>query len=583
MVMQSFANPKKNAIYIFYVALIDTAARPAFKAAPTLATGDFKVSTDGGAFANLGTIPAVTPAGGIAVKVTLSAAEMDGDNVVVQFIDASGAQWDQVVITLVTSDNDLDDISSQVGQIGTAGGAALNFAAVDDNVDGPLNSITFVGTQASGTFVSTEAEQGTYHQIDDDTNVIDLVYQFNIGGGRTATEIIWKGYLSNSGDSMNMQMYDFVGSDWETRAAINGRNQAINETIDFPVLAKHTGTGAMLGLVFIRFITAGGSNQQLNTDELICEAVGIGESVGYANGQIWVDTVNGTAGTENFVNGTADNAVITWADALTLSASLGITDFHIINGSTIQLSADSSNYSLFGDNWTLDLNGQNINGSFFHGASVSGISTSTTGMQTFNACVIDSATIPDDTHMTECGLKGTITLGEAGNYFFHQCHMAAAGGSSPVIDYGAALNASTCHVHAFRGLIEIQNMGAGTGNYILNLDGHGRLTLNANNSATATANIAGHWDITDNANGAITLVDDARFDIDQVLATQLTESYAANGVAPTLSQAMFAMHQYLMQFGIAGTNYTVRKLDDSTTAFIVELNDAVNPTDAKRA
>ena len=67
-----------------------------------------------------------------------------------------------------------------------------------------------------------------------------------------------------------------------------------------------------------------------------------------------------------------------------------------------------------------------------------------------------------------------------------------------------------------------------------------------------------------------------------ILTTALTESYAANGVAPTLSQIMFACHQYLMSFGISGTAYTVRKLNDSDTAFVVTLDDSANPTDAKR-
>jgi len=67
-----------------------------------------------------------------------------------------------------------------------------------------------------------------------------------------------------------------------------------------------------------------------------------------------------------------------------------------------------------------------------------------------------------------------------------------------------------------------------------------------------------------------------------VLTTQMTESYAANGAAPTLAQAQFAIHQMLMQFGISGTSLTVRKLDDSTTAFVVTLDDATSPTDAKR-
>lgn len=70
--------------------------------------------------------------------------------------------------------------------------------------------------------------------------------------------------------------------------------------------------------------------------------------------------------------------------------------------------------------------------------------------------------------------------------------------------------------------------------------------------------------------------------ITEILTTQMTEAYAANGVAPTLAQAIFAIHQMLMQFGIAGTAYTVRKLDDVTTAFTVTLDSASAPTDAKR-
>jgi len=62
----------------------------------------------------------------------------------------------------------------------------------------------------------------------------------------------------------------------------------------------------------------------------------------------------------------------------------------------------------------------------------------------------------------------------------------------------------------------------------------------------------------------------------------MTESYAANGAAPTPIQAMYAIHQMLMQFSIATTSYTVKKLDNTTTAFVVTLNDATNPTSAVR-
>jgi len=62
----------------------------------------------------------------------------------------------------------------------------------------------------------------------------------------------------------------------------------------------------------------------------------------------------------------------------------------------------------------------------------------------------------------------------------------------------------------------------------------------------------------------------------------MTEAYAANGVAPTPVQAFYAIHQMLMQFSIASTTITVKKLDNSTTAFSVTLNDATTPTSAVR-
>ena len=67
-----------------------------------------------------------------------------------------------------------------------------------------------------------------------------------------------------------------------------------------------------------------------------------------------------------------------------------------------------------------------------------------------------------------------------------------------------------------------------------------------------------------------------------ILTQQLTEAYAANGVVPTTTQAIMAIHQMLMQHGAAGTDITVKKLDNATTAFTVTLDDANNPTSAER-
>ena len=70
---------------------------------------------------------------------------------------------------------------------------------------------------------------------------------------------------------------------------------------------------------------------------------------------------------------------------------------------------------------------------------------------------------------------------------------------------------------------------------------------------------------------------------DAIRARQLTESYAADGVAPTLEQAVFQIMQILHEFAISGTTLTVKKLDGTTTAMTFTLSDATNPVSLTRA
>lgn len=71
--------------------------------------------------------------------------------------------------------------------------------------------------------------------------------------------------------------------------------------------------------------------------------------------------------------------------------------------------------------------------------------------------------------------------------------------------------------------------------------------------------------------------------IDAILTRQMTESYAADGVAPTLAQALFLIQQELGDFAISGTTITVKRLDGSTTAATFTLDDATTPTSRTRA
>lgn len=96
--------PVKNEDFIVYVAMSSAANPLNFQGTPTIAAGDFKVSKDGGALTNLTTIPAVDPAGSVLVKITLSATEMNADNVVIVGIDQSAPkEWADFILSIPTT------------------------------------------------------------------------------------------------------------------------------------------------------------------------------------------------------------------------------------------------------------------------------------------------------------------------------------------------------------------------------------------------------------------------------------------------------------------------------------------------
>jgi hypothetical protein len=97
--MPSYVVPKRATEFIFSIGLVSQANTKIFQANPTIAAGDFKVSIDNAALANLNTLPTVSPASGKVVKITLSAAEMTGDNIQVVASDAAGDEWCDCEIT----------------------------------------------------------------------------------------------------------------------------------------------------------------------------------------------------------------------------------------------------------------------------------------------------------------------------------------------------------------------------------------------------------------------------------------------------------------------------------------------------
>jgi len=91
--------PIRAIAYEFSLTLVDSATG-GLRPNPTLAAGDFQVSQDHGALANLTTLPTVAPAGSALVRVQLSATEMTVTQQVDVVAHDPDGQWDDVTVQI---------------------------------------------------------------------------------------------------------------------------------------------------------------------------------------------------------------------------------------------------------------------------------------------------------------------------------------------------------------------------------------------------------------------------------------------------------------------------------------------------
>lgn len=123
--MASKNPPVKNEAYSFRIRLYAQSDNKK-KINPTIAAGDFKVSTDGGTYSNLTTTPSESPANSGWVLVSLSASEMNGDDIAIDWLDASGDEWwDNGINIHPVTNNQFDDLAT-AALIGTPAGADVS-------------------------------------------------------------------------------------------------------------------------------------------------------------------------------------------------------------------------------------------------------------------------------------------------------------------------------------------------------------------------------------------------------------------------------------------------------------------------
>ena len=271
---------------------------------------------------------------------------------------------------------------------------AAQVTAVHATTDALLSSLSAGASgfsiNATGVTVTTGTETNAYT----DTFSSGVIHVLTAAGGitlfeydfdlsqfiGTATEFIWDGYIQANGDSVDVQYYDWVTEGYLTLMTLSGANGTAITEHPFDVPIGATGTGANFGLVKLRFSSTSTTN--IGTDRVRCV--------------------------------------------------FNVAPGGINNGTTITLDSTQTNKVYDGENWTLVLAGQDISGSFFHGANVSGIS-SASSLVTFEDCRFNACTLPPGTYR-RCGFglsDGLFTAASAGEYVFVDCYSLVEGAGTP--------------------------------------------------------------------------------------------------------------------------------------------------------
>ena len=113
--MPSYITPKKNTAFVTYIGLVSAANGNELQANPTLATGDVKVAVDDAAPANITQSVATMVDADFTkrLKITLTASEMNGDNITLIFSDQTASEeWCDLLINIPTSAQQIDDLAT---------------------------------------------------------------------------------------------------------------------------------------------------------------------------------------------------------------------------------------------------------------------------------------------------------------------------------------------------------------------------------------------------------------------------------------------------------------------------------------
>jgi len=402
---------------------------------------------------------------------------------------------------------------ASVSNIGSVGSGAVNFVAVEDNSASPIKGVSSVGT-TSDAYTNAEVEDGVVQTILDVANNIDWVYGFDLGGGNSGVGVEVFANVNGNADAMDVFAYNFDLSSWDQIGILDGSGGAAFRRLNLTLLARHTGSGADLGKVYIRFDGANYTPSTFELDKINVSAVNTSKTIGYDNASVWVDTISGTAGSEPFVNGVADNPTLSYASANAIAAAIGLKRYTFSAGDSITLTQSHLLDSFFGYNYTLNMNGQ-VAPNFIEGAEIAGVTANTgphyvrdSRIGTLStAYELNAGAVFVSSGLVSVKLKDAAAA--ALDVEFLDCHGNTQGSMFPggTVDFGTT--AGTNHEVSFQrwgGPVAIVNLKDGDTVYA-----HGNGTFILDASCTGGSfRVAGMINLVDNSGGLVSILEDGR-------------------------------------------------------------------------
>jgi hypothetical protein len=392
---------------------------------------------------------------------------------------------------------------------GTASGSATINTVADS---GTLNTGT--GDPVSDGYLETHSLDGSEWVITPAAGAMQVTLTFNVGTTGVPNNITLDGRLHDPApttpDILDVEVFNYTTSTWNGVGVVTGVNSTSNQVHPFSLTDQQVDRVTVPGEVSIRFTNQAGfsANSLFYIDRMLCGYAVVASTVGYANGMIWIDTINGVSGQIKDINGVADNPVDNSTDALAISIATNLREFHLAIGSTLTLIGDATGMSAFGQLWSIELEEQIITAAHVTGAHIDGISGAGSFNTEYIQCNLNTCSLTPF-EASQCRLSSNLTLlttGSTPTYTLDNCYSAIAGTNTPSIDFGIAGTAKALNMRHYSGGIEIENMQDGD---TMSLEGDGQLVLNANCDGGIIA-VRGNFTVTDNS-GNVTLSDDARF------------------------------------------------------------------------